>query len=148
LSRPIQQPTTPDRALTVTVLLRDRVPQLATVTINGEATVVHTLGPADVGGFYDRMKKGIGHFITPEDVERIKPLRTSDLLRTIPGGAGPCVPSVLVNGIPVKDGAKDMDNLVSSMDVAAVEVYQTAETPVEDSGTKDSMCGAIGLWTH
>lgn len=36
-------------------------------------------------GFYRREEVGLGYFLDPADVERRRPLRTSDLLRTVPG---------------------------------------------------------------
>lgn len=73
------------RTTSVTLVLRDPVPQLALVMVKREVIPQSAFGPARVGGFYDRTRKGFGHFITPEDIARIKPLRTTDLVRTIPG---------------------------------------------------------------
>ena len=36
-------------------------------------------------GFYERARSGLGTFISPEQVDRWRPLRTTDLLRRLPG---------------------------------------------------------------
>lgn len=58
-----------------------------------------------------------------------------------------CTPNVAVNGVLVNDGGNEINDLVSSGEIAAVEVYQVSEVPVEYAGTRASMCGAILLWT-
>jgi len=39
----------------------------------------------EVQGFYDRMDRGFGHFITPEDLEKWNPLDYGQLFRRVPG---------------------------------------------------------------
>lgn len=157
-------------ALTVSLVLRDRVPQLAAVNVKAKANAMHRFGPALTGGFYDRMHTRVGHFVTPEVIDSLKPLRTTDVLRTILGisvqtvntynsgirtvvrmrggvGVG-CTPLVVVNGIAVQGGANEIDDLVSSVSIAAVEVYQISEVPIEYGGSMTNQCGAVMLWTR
>ena len=86
-------------------------------------------------GFYQREEIGLGFFLSPEDVERRRPIRTSDLIRTVPGvqyvqanglaGFGgypvmsyalrseffsaesmPCFPRVYVDGVVIEQGGR------------------------------------------
>ncbi len=84
-------------------------------------------------GFFERQRNGFGYFVEPADIERRRPIRASDLLRTIPGvrfiesngmagnsgypmmsyamrsrlttnASRPCFPRVYVDGIVVEQG--------------------------------------------
>lgn len=50
-----------------------------------EVTVEGRLPPLDRAGFYERRQAGLGFFMDDLDIERRRPLRASDLMRTIPG---------------------------------------------------------------
>jgi hypothetical protein len=50
-------------------------------------------------GFYRREEIGLGHFVDPTDVARRRPIRTSDLLRSVPG-----VQYIQANGLAGFDG--------------------------------------------
>lgn len=50
-----------------------------------EVTVEGRQLPLARAGFYQRREQGLGFFMDEGDIERRRPLRTSDLMRTIPG---------------------------------------------------------------
>ena len=125
-------------------------------------------------GFYERAKSGLGTFVTPEQVEKWRPIRATDLLRRLPGirleanpervnryfvtmtragmftgelGAGGgrrCVPRIIVDDAYYPDF--DLDDL-PAQDIFAVEVYRSpVQVPVQYGGAAYS-CGAIVVWT-
>lgn len=111
-------------------------------------------------GFYDRKDRGIGRFISRSDIEARNPFRVSDLFRTMagvrvqpgPGNRGGrllmrrgCEPAVYIDGIRTTEGARYIDDYVSTGDVEAVEVYNVSQVPAQfDQGT----CGVVALWTR
>lgn len=120
----------------------------------------------EMAAFEQRKKMGGGYFIDDQQLERRNAQFVSDVLRTTPGvtvvpgggvgrdrvmmrgsgGAGTCVPAVFLNGMstPIPDG--QLDNLVSSAEVRAVEVYsRTGSTPPEFQSRNG--CGSIVIWT-
>lgn len=113
-----------------------------------------------MGGFWGRQEQGWGRSFTREDIERHRPSRVTDLLRTLPNLSivriGPttrilstwsgqqCEPSLWLNGARMFNW--DVDALARPQDIAAIEVYRAIDVPAEFSGF-DS-CGAIVLWTR
>jgi hypothetical protein len=144
----------------VTVKLGVLVPQLSPV----EVTSRREEGLQKVG-FLDRKRTSAGgYFITGEDLERRKPIRFTDVLRTTPGlrvtemngqamiastrsaqGSG-CV-TVFVDGAPWQQlDPGDLDTFVQPNEVAAIEVYNGASIPGQFT-TPGSNCSAVVVWT-
>lgn len=106
---------------------------------------------------------GMGRFITREEIDRRNPLRTSDLLRTIPGimvqnsrgqsvvriRGNRCDPLVFIDGMPAYAGYFDIDALVPST-LEGIEVYAGLGTvPVELRGSRgEHTCGVLALWSR
>ena len=112
-------------------------------------------------GFYDRAGAGFGWFITPEDLERMRPSNTRELFRGIPsvqvrsagGFAGESMfcnhrpPIVIVDGVRLNfpnlavDGSDqnvDIASVARIEDIAAVEVYRRAsEVPLQFAITRE-----------
>lgn len=118
-----------------------------------------------LAGFYDRVEQRVaGNFITRGEIEQKHPVRTTDLLRTLPGvqlapsemggGSsivfrGTCSPTIYIDGIRARMGfdSFNMDDLVSPRDLEGVEVYRSvSEAPAEYVGM-EAGCGVILLWT-
>lgn len=126
-------------------------------------------------GFYERAKTEFGTFVTPEQVERWRPLRATDLLRRIPGvrlepdpervgryrvsmtRAGMFVGEV-TNGSGgrrcaprvIVDDVELVDfNLdeLPAQDIFAVEVYRSPVQVPAQYGGAGRNCGAIIVWT-
>ena len=144
----------------VTVKLGVLVPQLSPV----EVTSRREEGLQKVG-FLDRKRtSATGYFITSEDLERRKPIKFTDVLRTTPGlrvtesngqamisstrsaqGNG-CV-TVFVDGAPWQQlDPGDLDTFVQPNEVAAIEVYSGASMPGQFT-TPGSNCTAVVVWT-
>jgi len=133
------------------------VPQLDRVVILGKRASV---GSATLTDALDRSKRYGGTLITPGDIERRQPLWPSDLLRTVPGmqilpngigsvirGRGGCKPAVYLDGMPIQDGADDIDQILPTIDMMAVEVYRGIATPIQFLAGAGSGCGVVAIWT-
>lgn len=118
---------------------------------------------AALARFYDRAReKAFGTFITRDEIEKRHPIRTTDLLRTVPGVQliptrfggrsvvrmrGGCVPAFYLDGMHVRLAGMTIDDLVQPLDLEGIEVYRTpAEVPGEYG--LDTGCGAVLVWTR
>lgn len=116
--------------------------------------------------FERRKNKGIGYFISREEIERQKPRETSDLLRRVPGlrvgpsDTGPgsrtritlsrdamqCTPAIFVDGLHLPNA--NVDDIIVP-DVGGIEVYTgPGQVPVKYASMASSACGAILIWTR
>ena len=122
-----------------------------------------------MGAFNTRRARGVGVFITREDIEHRRPGRTSELLRYVSGLYVPqensdmqsaeigmrrasrltaqsnCAVRLYVDGQPYPDGHVDDFRPV---EVEGIEIYRSAsEVPASFRG-RDTMCGVISIWTR
>jgi hypothetical protein len=129
--------------------------------------------PSKMHGFYSRMDRGWGTFITRETLENRRPVRISQMIGDLPGvrliqvGPGryapifrnqarftdgrnlsPCPPAVYVDGIHILDGASAIDEFVLPNEVEAVEVYKSAASVPARFGGSLAGCGVIVIWTR
>ncbi len=108
-------------------------------------------------GFLHRRDVRSGTFFTREDIEIRGAIYFTDLLRMVPGARvtpsrfgqvvtlrGGCRPQVWVDGVRTVTSL-GLDDILPTMDVAAVEVYHGVQTPAE-FGT--DACGTIVVWTR
>ena len=131
---------------------------LAPVQVRGRAVDQR---PPQIADFYRRQARGIGRFITRADIERRNALRTTDLLRTVPGVAvytsgamstvryrsAACEPEVYLDGTPL-GGTFDFDAIAPST-IEGIEVYSTATAPVEFRRSWGrTSCGTVLLWSR
>jgi TonB family protein len=116
-----------------------------------------------LGQFNRRRDFGIGRFITRGQIDARNAIRTSDLLRTIPGvmiGQGPrgtvirlraarCDPLIWLDGSPATAGYLDIDAF-GPQTLDGVEIYSgVSEVPVELRGPRgEERCGVIALWSR
>jgi hypothetical protein len=120
----------------------------------------------DKVGFSSRQKMGNGYFLGPEQIQRMNPMYVTDALRQVPGlrvvsgpqgdvvqssrgvsslSGGDCTQFV-VDGMPwMSMEPGDVNNFVSGHEMAAVEVYQAANTPPEYAHGRS--CTTIVIWT-
>ena len=149
--------------------------RLERAPIATQALAVRThsrLARLERAGFYTRRDKGIGRFLTAEDIRRRGSMLVSDLLRTEPsvrivynsaragwdvvfrgattsvvGKKAPCVPLVVVDGVRVRtDHSMGLDELVEVSEIEGLELYPgSAGVPAQYSGM-GAMCGVILLW--
>ena len=132
-----------------------------------QAVVVHgrrdLRGP--MAGFYARLDRGQGRFLTQEQIDRSPARRMSDILRGIPGlrieqrrfgnqsyrlRGSAIAPLVWLDGIPMGAAEVDLDNF-DPRTFAGIEIYSGAATvPVEFAGSRSMSTsgGSIVLWTR
>lgn len=149
----------PNRVTRVVLLLSPTTIRVADLHVEIERTDT----PALYAGFYRRKNKGIGHFITPEEIARRQPRYTTDMLRSVPGlavGATiggrakvtvtreliPCEPVVFIDGVPVP--SMPVDDILAT-DLGAIEVYLgPSQVPAQFANLSQTSCGAILVWTR
>ena len=113
--------------------------------------------------FYERRDRGFGRFITKEEIDRRNAIRTTDVLRMVPGmqvvstptgnrlrlRSARCDPFIWLDGTPASAGYLDVDAF-SPNTLEGIEVYSGVGTvPVELRGARgEEACGVIALWTR
>ena len=123
--------------------------------------------------FNERRRSGDGRYLTAEDVQRRRPIVTSDLFKNMPGlrlergelgdtqlvmrgtFAETCAPNVYIDGRFMKGlSADDVDGWVKPNEIAGVEIYTGPHVPPQFSpglagGSADGAesCGSIVIWT-
>lgn len=133
-----------------------------TVALAPIKVVAHSRRPRPtLHGFRGR-DGAAGRLITREQIEEARPFVVTDLLRGVAGltflpsfGSGyrvftnsGCAPAVYMDGLRYPLLGETIDDIVSPMDLDAIEVYTTAaEVPVEYS-EQGRACAAILLWTR
>ncbi len=147
------------RTTTVDVRLATAVATLDRVVVMGKASRRTRM----IDEFLERKRRGaFGRFITAEQIERTGPIAVTDALRMTPGvrvvptggfgnairGRGNCAPAVVLDGMPVADGDREIDTLVSPQQVAGIEVYLDAgSAPIQYGGARANGCGVVLFWT-
>jgi hypothetical protein len=128
---------------------------------------VETFRTLEAAGFNERLTRGFGNFITPEEIRQRNPRYFFELFRNIPGmrvtGAafngttveftvasirGPtCSPRVFLDGIQV-NVEQGLEAVVDVDQIAGVEVYsRPSQVPLQWGGS-DSTCGVLLIWTR
>lgn len=115
-------------------------------------------------GFYERMERGTGTFMTREDVENMHALRGSDLLRRVSGiqlvqrgfggpiamGRGNCPFRFVIDGARLA-AAYSMDDMPPQW-IEGIEIYKgPSQVPIEFnnfSSDVNGACGVIVIWTR
>lgn len=134
--------------------------RMDTVIVEGEKRAV----PWYLADFYDRRQRarGLGSFLSPEDIKGLAPMNPSDLVRRLSGftlardqviqnlrNPSGCPPLVFIDGLPAPfvKTADDLNTLVWMDVLAAVEAYHSpARIPPQFNMTGAS-CGVLIFWT-
>ena len=147
---------------------------LAPVTVVSRST--RDVSPV-LRGFYQRMERGAGRFVTREEIEARHPVRITDMLRNIPnlrsapqrlGSSGSalsqgsnadrCSVVFFVDGMQVNQPSMPgrfnprpdvaIDDYVQPEEVEGMEIYRgESDTPAEFS-TRWVQCGTVVIWTR
>jgi hypothetical protein len=144
----------------VTLLLSQTVLRVEALHVEVKAAPTET---KELKGFYARMHRTAGFFITPQMVKKLAPEHPSDLLRVVPGvQVGPwqlgegapvyftrsrmdCNAYLIVDGL--RERGMTIDDL-NEADILAIEVYHgPSETPPAFRFQEGS-CGTIVVWTR
>ncbi len=152
----------PDSMVTIAVRM-DKLTLLDTVRIRA---LRESMAP-NLQEFFQRRQQGMGRYLGPDELERIRPEFLSDVFRSITGvrvqagGRGGdqiymrggsrmnlCSPDIFVDRFQIshEDG---LDFVVPPSQIRAVEVYSANFVPPEFSSSlgPTSGCGVILIWT-
>ncbi|MFQ5703366.1 MAG: carboxypeptidase regulatory-like domain-containing protein [Gemmatimonadales bacterium] len=124
------------------------------------------LAPGPLRGFYDRVERGLGHYVTRKDIEKRASSQFTSLLRLVPSvrivpspygqaqftvriKGSPCPPMLWVDNSKwgSVDFGEGIDRELFPHDLEGIEVYRPSEVPTEFSDI-DSGCGVIVVWTR
>lgn len=158
-----------DLDLPVAATVDVRVRMLQTIRILNTVEITEDIrAPLRKEGFYDRLAAGNGHFVTPEMIAAMRPVRASDAFNVIPnvviqrrgsqtrivGASQRCEYALIVDKIRVgMPGSRvrttSPDDAVSGTDIYAIEVYpRNRGIPAQFLGmTDEDACGTIVVWT-
>ena len=155
------------------VELSTRAPARIQVAMSRPATILNTVvvkADRDVGlervGFTQRKRVGGGYYVDGADIEKRAPNVLTDLFRSIPGlrvvpsgngidytvesarnVTGSCV-RYFVDGAPFESMFPgDVDRILPTNEIAAVEVYNGISVPAQFQAPGSSSCAAIVLWS-
>ena len=159
------------RVLSTTFVLRDGDTLTVGIRLAEEVVLLDPVSggpppreiPIRARAFYDRMSSSsFGQFVTREDIDALRPARTTDLLRRVAGlqfGAtrgdgfstrlrGGCTPTFYLDGTRVQLVGITIDDLVRPPEIEGIEIYRSVmEGPPEYQGL-NSGCSAILVWTR
>ncbi len=141
-------------------LALEAVPQTIAAVVVKDRRVRHTGWAAP---FYERREHGHGRYIGKEELDRRNAMRTTDVLRSVPGLAitttmrgssirmrgARCDPLVWIDGTAALAGYLDVDNFQPNT-LEGIEVYSGVSTvPVELRGPRgEETCGVIAIWSR
>ncbi|HEY2164415.1 MAG TPA: TonB-dependent receptor, partial [Gemmatimonadaceae bacterium] len=140
----------------------------AVVQLPGQVVSADSARDFKMGAFNKRRGRGIGVFLTREEIEKRHSASVSELLRYVPGvtvsqrmagepqpihmqrssnptNQATCTVALYVDGNPYPNGSVD-DFPPGSLE--GIEVYRSASEIPAEFRTRDSMCGLIALWTR
>lgn len=152
------------RGDTIVVRMEQTALALGEVRVRG----VDLRSPLGLGGFDERRARGLGTFVTREEIDRRQTNRLSDVLRgrrgltlvrTPSGGFGVrfgvasgrqrrCVPDLWIDGQRAR--GMELDDVPAST-VEGIELYATIATvpfQFSSSGAGTERCGTIVLWSR
>jgi hypothetical protein len=155
---PVEQPIDVTSLATnqLTVRLGAYTPVLSSVDVKAKSD------PLESTGFERRKKMGMGRYMDLDDIKKISPTYTSDILRRIPGiyvtGSGSsanvsttrgngCVAYLIDNNTVSASAGQSIDEIVGEQDIAAVEFYNPVDVPMELSSGSNSGCALLVIWT-
>lgn len=156
-SREVPVRVAPYQTTSVALVVEMKVIPVAELVV----TVDDRIPVSKLSGFYRRMENSPGYFVTRDEIERLHPVRTTSILRRVPGldigkrtrsGVTPvtmsrrkgCVPEFYVDG--ARAPFFDVDN-VQPHEIAGIEVYRgNSEVPIRFKHR--DRCGVIVIWTR
>ena len=135
-----------------------------TVVVTGRMTSMN----ADLQAFYNRMdrgeRSGIGDFLGRDQIDRLRPLEPSDLMRSMTGvrvvrgsrgkgkglrmGGGECVPAIFIDGTQInRSNINDsVDDFVAAQAIEGIEVYRGPQQVGRFHDFRG--CGLVLVWTR
>jgi hypothetical protein len=160
--------------INVEVRLKSDAVLMAPLTVVARSASIAT--PV-LDNFHERMRLGLGTYITREDVQRIRPVAVSDLVARIPGfffssaangtsrniysgrsaGTSPgCPAQIWVDGFLMNPRSTTsneimgmtLDEAVHPDDIEGIEIYRGLATVPAEFMSLDARCAVIAVWTR
>ena len=146
-----------NEAATADITLETLVATVDTVRVRGDRV------SNQMAEFEKRRRAGFGSFIDENQLNARSPIFMADIFRTVPGitiangqsaqgrvlmraNRGTCAPAVFLNGMNVTVPDGNLDAIMNSQEVMAVEVYsRTSNVPPQFDSRNG--CGSIVVWT-
>jgi hypothetical protein len=121
--------------------------------------------------FYNRVRHGHGAVVMRDEIERMRPRNTMDVMRRLrgfqvnynPAGqvfltssrgrgsfGGGCQPQVYLDGVLMwmEPGRVDPSDIVHPEQIEAIEAYAGAATIPPELNATGSACGVVAIWTR
>lgn len=159
-----------DRRLPVGPETRRRTTEVPAIALDGIVEPIVSVVVSDSGAyvgpnapFFRHLAAGRGRYVTPTQIARTAPSRTSQVIRMLPGvtlvpmpSGGyaartlgrSCYVAVWVDNAPYGSRPFDVDNVPASMLLGA-EFYSVGSVmPIEYQSNEAASCGALLLWTR
>ncbi len=127
--------------------------------------VVVRSGTLELRGFYDRQTRGIGTFLSRQEIDAMHALRGTDILRRVAGirlvqqrnwpglmaiGRGNCPYRFVIDGVRINEGYS-IDEMPPTW-IEGIEIYAgPSQVPIEwtsFSSDPNGNCGVIVVWTR
>lgn len=157
----------PEREAARTVTLLPVAVQVRRVAV----TAARREAGLDRRGFYDRQRRGFGAFMTGEEIDHIRPIRTVDLFRRMRGfrvaytrsgtpyvtisrgtvGLRNCRSILLlVDGMPMASltSPSEAMDMIPPEAIAGIEAYAGPASVPAEFNTTGSACGVVVIWTR
>ena len=155
-----------------TVALQIQMTKMAVVLNTVETKGYSTL--FDRSGFAQRMKSGMGHYITDDDIRQRNPVKLEDVFRGDPSvqlisagfngyavifaraqaqsvvdGNAACFPNYFVDGSPYHISDYDISDGLpwTPQDIKGIELYPSPSNTPPQFSTLDGGCGTVVIWT-
>lgn len=148
-----------DEPARVTLAMHRVAPTLERVVVRGKASS----GTTGLDEFLQRRSRGLGVFLTPEQIEAKRAMFPTDLLQGIPGlliqtaktgrgyrvqGRAGCAPTIWINGHAIQGASENLEEVVSPSDIRAIEVYRGPNVPAQFATPRADGCEVVILWTR
>ncbi|WP_310570640.1 carboxypeptidase-like regulatory domain-containing protein [Gemmatimonas sp.] len=144
-------------AATADITLETLVATVDTVRVRGDRV------SNQIAEFEKRRRAGFGSFIDENQLNARAPIFMADIFRSVPGvviasgqspqgrvmmrnNGGTCAPAVFLNGMNVQVPDGNLDAIMNSQEVLAVEVYSRTSSVPPQFDSRNG-CGSIVVWT-
>jgi hypothetical protein len=145
----------PTKPAVVYIELSKKAQELENVVVQGRSRAIRP----DLLEFLDRKRRGVGQFLTPDNLELKHAFSLVDALRMSPGITimpsgkfghvilmhGGCAANVYLDGMRMSDATETVDDIPPNQ-IAGIEIYDTG-IGVPARFLQWNGCGVVLLWT-
>lgn len=159
-----------DQRVLIGAETRRRTTELAAIAVQGSVAPTTSVVVSDTGAyvgpnapFFRHLAQGRGRYVTPAQIAKNQPSRTSQAIRMLPGivlvpmasggyavraAARSCYVSMWLDNAPFGARAFDVDNIPPNS-LLGIEFYGVGTSvPIEYQSVDATGCGALMIWTR